>query len=66
MSVCANCSSSEGPFYRVWKERDSITPTPPLCKNTMRAQDRITKCVERRTDTDNKKYKELMDTYAVS
>lgn len=57
MSVCANCYTSEGPFAPLFTFND----VKRVCKNTKTAQDRVSKCVERRVKIDTERYKEVID-----
>lgn len=59
MTVCANCKTTQGPFYTTWSDYNI-----PICKPIKGQQTRITKCVETRAKIDAENYKDQMHPYA--
>lgn len=59
MSVCANCKTTQGPFYTSWSPYNI-----PICKPKKGQQEVITKCVERRAKIDLDNYREQLHAYS--
>jgi len=55
MTICANCKTTQGPFYTSWGPWNI-----PICKPQKGKMDVINRCVEKRIKDDNLKYKEIL------